>query len=345
LPSEHDENDIKVEVEKSAEAPAKITAEIVSLWTFIFDRLITAAITVSIIALVAGEKLWTTLYSYISVLTGNKELLQELDNFGLKNKLWIGVLLAVLSALYINANFIASASRWMPYFRYLPLARPNRDVIDSLARLWATKPEFESYTHLQLYVTAEISRRIARHSSERYIVSHAVDHGYLATAKEANRACLQVSTALYFALFAVISCYVARYLGFANQSARYNAYIIFVLCIGVAAVKVVNYVILWRQAHVQFIYRLIEESAVKIPLLDWTKHNDKIREIVEESKAFGQKTWVFGTGIFLIDYTWRRLKFRYLKRRSLKQSRSLELSILDTSGDEMTTGIPENGGG
>jgi hypothetical protein len=83
--------------ESESTGPDKLVSQVVSLWTFVFSRLITAILTLLIIWLISGNLL-SSITTKLALELGSKTaLLESLETIGLKDKIWIAALIGFVS--------------------------------------------------------------------------------------------------------------------------------------------------------------------------------------------------------------------------------------------------------
>ncbi len=183
--------------ESESTGPDKLVSQVVSLWTFVFSRLITAILTLLIIWLISGNLL-SSITTKLALELGSKTaLLESHETIGLKDKIWIAALIGFVSILYINVSLVSGVTNVIPVnVQRRPLANPSPMMTNALALLWALKSDIEDYSDLRLYVEYQFIKTTQASDVEKL--------AYYTELKKARRATMQARTSIYFALFAII---------------------------------------------------------------------------------------------------------------------------------------------
>jgi hypothetical protein len=94
-----------------------LVSQVVTLWSFVLNQFIESMITIIIIWTIAGASIEAAVRHWITTqFTSDNQFLHFLEQVGLKDKLWIIILVALLSILYLNVRLTNVASRLIPSF-------------------------------------------------------------------------------------------------------------------------------------------------------------------------------------------------------------------------------------
>jgi hypothetical protein len=278
-----------------------LTSQVVSLWTFVFNQLIGSAVTLIIIWAVAGDFIEASAQQWLKQFDPNSGLLNFFDQIGLEDKLWIVVLVVLLSILYVNARLTNAVANLIPFHLvYIPLLGPRHALAEELAQLWTLKPEIKTYSELVSFIELERAQRQLK--AEKETLTDIGTKTYKGMQEIIDQSYRSSRKAIYFILFTLGFYLVASHFHWADRTAGRNTALIVIACVIASAIKTLEVVYFRTTAYEAMVYGLISELKSSSALPD-----DQPQITAEIIKAKAKQDfvspWRWVSGIRVVDFT------------------------------------------